>query len=595
MKQYKFVIIITITLAITFVVSCKKSFLDVQPTGVITEEALNSVPKTEDLIIAAYAGLGNTTYDRSWGSDYVWGSVRSDDAYKGGSGVADQSNLNDLEQYNTVTPTVATYPNNTWIGVYQVISRINLGLRQLDKFTDAEYIVNGLPNARKVRQAELRFLRGHFMFILKRIFNYPVWIEHTATQDEIRLISNRQFTNTQLWDKIAEDFQFGVDNLPDAQAQKARANKLAATAYLAKVLLYQAYPQDEDHTVTSIDATKLQQVVTLTDAVINSNKFSLLDNYGKKWSVGFENENNPESIFAIQYSQDDGTRWGRIDYEHGLNYNMAAPYGCCSFHHPSQNLVNAFKTDMVTGLPLFETFNNTEMKNPEDFQIPANTVDPRLDHTSGIPSHPFKYDVNFVAQTSWARAPAVYGNFVPMKEIQLPNPAIIRKSGPFTGTAKNWDILQYNDILLMKAEALIELGQQELARPIINQIRTRASNSTSWITYPVGHPKAGQGFSSYKISLYDGVNLPWTKENARKALQWERRLEFAMESPRFHDLVRWGIAAETLNGYLAVEKIRHPYLSSAVFTKGRDEYLPIPQDQINLVDGLYVQNHYCPR
>ncbi|HZG25015.1 MAG TPA: RagB/SusD family nutrient uptake outer membrane protein, partial [Chitinophagaceae bacterium] len=72
--------------------------------------------------------------------------------------------------------------------------------------------------------------------------------------------------------------------------------------------------------------------------------------------------------------------------------------------------------------------------------------------------------------------------------------------------------------------------------------------------------------------------------------QWERRLEFAMESPRFHDLVRWGIAAETLNAYLAIEKVRRPYLNSAVFTKGRDEYLPIPQDQINLVDGLYVQN-----
>ncbi|MEJ7830498.1 MAG: RagB/SusD family nutrient uptake outer membrane protein, partial [Segetibacter sp.] len=367
-----------------------------------------------------------------------------------------------------------------------------------------------------------------------------------------------------------------------------RTNKLAATAYMAKVRLYHAYVQNEDHAVTSKDATKFQQVVSLTDAVINSGRFSLLDNFGKKWTFG--NENNSESIFAIQYSFDDGTRWGRVDFEHGLNYNMAAPYGCCSFHHPSQNLVNAFKTSTATGLPLYETFNNTEMKNPEDFQTPANTVDPRIDHTAGIPSHPFKYDVNFIAQPSWSRAPAVYGSFVPMKEIQLPNPAAIRKSGPFTGTAHNWDIIQYNDVLLMKAEALIELGQQDLARPIINQIRERAAKSIQWVTYPAGHPKAGQGFSSYNVSQYTGVNLPWTQENARKALQWERRLEFAMESPRFHDLVRWGIAAETLNAYIAVEKTRHPYLSTAVFTKGRDEYLPIPQIQIDLVDGRYIQN-----
>ncbi|MEJ7827303.1 MAG: RagB/SusD family nutrient uptake outer membrane protein, partial [Segetibacter sp.] len=232
MKQYKLLLIITITLAMTFMVSCKKSFLDVQPAGIIPEDALNSVAKTEELIIAAYAGLGNTTYDRAWASDYVWGSVRSDDAYKGGSGVADQPNLNDMEQYNTVTPPVATYANNTWIGVYEVISRINLALRQVEKFTDAQYIVSGVPNAKKVRIAELRFLRGHFMFILKRLFNYPVWIEHTATQDEIRLITNRQFTNTQLWDKIAADFQYSIDNLPNTQPQVGRTNKLTATAYM---------------------------------------------------------------------------------------------------------------------------------------------------------------------------------------------------------------------------------------------------------------------------------------------------------------------------------------------------------------------------
>ena len=588
MKLYKSALIFTIMLPMTFVVSCKKSFLDVKPEGIVTAEALNTVSKTEELVIAAYAGLGNTTFNHAWSSDFVWGSVRSDDAYKGGSGVADQSPLNDLEQYNLVTAAVGGYQNNTWIGVYGCISRVNLALRQLDKFSDAEYIVSGVPNAKKVRQAELRFLRGHFMFILKRLFNYPVWIEHTALQADIKMISNRQFTNEQLWDKIAADFQFGLDNLPDVQPQKGRANKWAATAYLAKVRLYQAYVQNDAHAITSINTTKLQQVVSLTDAVINSGKFSLVDNFGKKWTYGYEN--NSESIFAIQYSFDDGTNWGRVDFEHGLNYNMASVYGCCSFHHASQNLVNAFKTDQVTGLPLFETFNNNEMKNPADFLSPVNSVDPRLDHTVGVPSHPFKYNVNFVAQPSWSRTPAVYGNFLPMKEIQLPGTNAIRKGGAFFGTAQNWDILQYNDILLMKAEALIELGQQDLARPIINEIRNRAANSVTWTIYPAGNPNAGKGFSNYKISLYDGISLPWTQANARKALQWERRLEFAMESPRFHDLVRWGIAAETLNSYLAIEKVRRPYLNSAIFTKGRDEYLPIPQDQINLVDGLYVQN-----
>ncbi|MGV3556574.1 RagB/SusD family nutrient uptake outer membrane protein [Larkinella arboricola] len=590
MKAHRFLIqggILTLALALGQ--SCQQSFLDVTPQGIVTADKLDTPAKTEELVISAYAGLGNTTFNHAWSSDFVWGSVRSDDAYKGGSGVADQGDMNNLEQYNLVTAAVAGYQGNTWIGVYGALSRVNTALRQLDKFSDADYVVSGVPNARKVRQAEMRFLRGHFMFILKRLFKYPVWIDQNAAQDEIKLISNRQFTNDELWDKIAEDFQFGVDNLPAQQAQKGRANKWAATAYLAKTRLYQAYVQNEAHAVTSIDAAKLQQVVDLTDAVIKSGQYSLVDNFGKKWTYGYEN--NSESIFAIQYSFDDGTQWGRVNFEHGLNYNMSSAYGCCSFHHASSNLVNAFRTNPATGLPLFEKFNEKELVNMADFEAPENGFDPRLDHTVGIPTHPFKYDVNFVAQTSWSRTPAVYGTFLTMKEIQLPSTNAIRKGGAFFGTAQNWDILQYNDVLLMKAEALIELGQQELARPIINQIRKRAANSVAWVTYPTGHAKAGKGFSNYKIQEYDGSNLTWTKENARKALQWERRVEFAMESPRFHDLVRWGIAAETLNAYLAIEKTRgHAYLNNAQFTKGRDEYLPIPQAQIDLVDGLYKQN-----
>ncbi|HZY79068.1 MAG TPA: RagB/SusD family nutrient uptake outer membrane protein [Cyclobacteriaceae bacterium] len=588
MKNYRMLISLTTVLVFSVVFSCK-DFLDTKPYGVVTADALDTPLKTEELVISAYAGLGNSTWNSTYTSDWVWGSVRSDDAYKGGSGVADQGDVHNLEVYNLVQSAIPGYQQNTWIAVYQALSRVNNVLRQLDKFSDTDYVVTGLTNARVVRQAEMRFLRGHFMFVLKRLFKYPVWIEPTATQDEIKLISNRVLTSDQLWDKIAADFQFAYDNLPATQTQKGRANKFAAAAYLAKTRLYQAYTQDDKHNVTGISPEKLQQVVTMTDAVINSGRYSLVDNYGKKWT--FTNENNSESIFAVQYSYDDGTTWGRVDFEHGLNYNMASVYGCCSFHHASQNLVNAFRTDIATGLPLFDSFNNGEMKNPEDFALPKNTVDPRLDHTVGIPSHPFKYDVNFVAQTSWSRTPAVYGTFLPMKEIQHTSCNCIRKGGAFFGTAQNWDILQYNDVLLMKAEALIELGQHADAMPLINQVRQRAKNSTQWITYPAGHAKAGQGFSSYNVSLYNGINLAWTQANARKALQWERRLEFAMESPRFHDLVRWGIAAETLNGYLNIEKGRgHAYMNTAVFTKGRDEYLPIPQAQINLVDGLYTQN-----
>ena len=88
-----------------------------------------------------------------------------------------------------------------------------------------------------------------------------------------------------------------------------------------------------------------------------------------------------------------------------------------------------------------------------------------------------------------------------------------------------------------------------------------------------------------------GVNCTWTQDFARDAFRWERRLEFGTECWRFFDLVRWGIAAETINDYFEVEKTRHEYLKDAQFTKNKDEYMPIPEQQIDFSEGLYTQNY----
>jgi hypothetical protein len=172
-----------------------------------------------------------------------------------------------------------------------------------------------------------------------------------------------------------------------------------------------------------------------------------------------------------------------------------------------------------------------------------------------------------------------------MKETQLPTSPSFKAVGPFFGSSKNQDILRYDDVLLMKAEALIELGQQAAALPLINQIRTRAAN-TAWLKFA-----DNTTFSNYNIATYqDGVNCTWTQAFAREALRTERRLEFAMESPRFFDLVRWGIAADKLNGYLNTEKTLRSYLTAGHFRKNQDEYLPIPNTEITLSEKLYVQN-----
>jgi hypothetical protein len=151
------------------------------------------------------------------------------------------------------------------------------------------------------------------------------------------------------------------------------------------------------------------------------------------------------------------------------------------------------------------------------------------------------------------------------------------------GTAKNYDILRYDDILLMQAEAYIELGQQASALPLINLVRKRASEST-------GRLKKADGTFASKYLAKEYTTTGWTQAYARKALQWERRMEFATEGPRFFDLVRWGIAEPTLNAYINKEKTRRTFLNTAKFTAGRDEYLPIPQAEITFTNGLYKQN-----
>jgi hypothetical protein len=136
-------------------------------------------------------------------------------------------------------------------------------------------------------------------------------------------------------------------------------------------LLYQAYTQDDKHNVTGIDAAKLNQVVGLCDSVITFGGYGLAPDFANNFLAA--TENGPESVFAIQYSKNDGTPFGRLDMGHSLTYSMNPEYGCCWQHIPSQDLVNNFKTD-ANGLPMFDGYNNTDATKVSDFL--TQTFDP---------------------------------------------------------------------------------------------------------------------------------------------------------------------------------------------------------------------------
>lgn len=556
-----------LVLGLLFMSSCKDS-LDYTPTGVLSSADLTSPTAIDGLVTSAYAAIGNGDMIGPIYSDWAFGSVRSGDAYKGGGGTGDVGDVDAMEHFNTVTPTMDWFVTRTWQNLFKSISRCNVALRAVNTLTEANF-----PQ-KKIRLGELRFLRAHSYFKMKLLYkNIPIFDETTEGEAILKVANTA--SNEEMWNKIAADFQFAIDNLPTSQTDIARANKLAAQAYLAKVRLFQAYEQDATHKVTTINKTRLQEVVTLTQAVISSGKYRLSTDFAENFIP--ETENGPESIFAIQFTINDGTTSGRLSYEDGLNYPHGAPqYGCCGFHAPSQNLVNAFTTD-ANGLPNFDTYNNTNA------DLATQTVDVRIDHTVGIEGHPYKYDNTKPFSNSWVRDPGVYGNFHSMKFQQLASSSSYYKNGPFMGTAKNYDVLRYDDILLMQAEAYIELGEHAKALPLINQIRDRAAAST-------GRLKKADGTFASKYNLKPYSATGWTQDFARKALQWERRLEFATEGHRFFDMVRWGIAEPTMNAYFTKEKTRRTYLSTAKFTAGRDEYLPIPQAEITFTNGLYKQN-----
>ncbi|MDR1555975.1 MAG: RagB/SusD family nutrient uptake outer membrane protein [Tannerellaceae bacterium] len=579
MKILKYILICGL---ITMPLACE-DYLDVNPKGTLSDEQLNTPEAIEKMIIAAYSHVENDNREQS---PWLFSDIRSGDAYKGGSNSGDMAWAGDIEVASMIKESSVEL-SYKWERAYVAISRANNALARISKLTEAEY-----PD--KIRRAaEMRFLRSFQLFQIKQIFNHVVWVDETMDNEQLLNESNVKYTDQELWGKIIEDFEYATENLPADNLDIGRVSKYSAMSFLAKALIFSAYVQAPDYTIERIDNTKLQRVVQLVNEIQASGKYKLKDDFAENFLYEYETNSTTEvteSIFAVQSTHDDGTTYGRMNQFGMLSYPASPEYGCCVMHLPSQNLVNAFKTDPATGLPLFDTYNGGfQITRGEDIDAhPEVTVDPRLMHTVGMIGKPYKYDVDYPLPESGIRAGGYYGTFVSLKEVETFNCPCYRVALWFRASSLNRDLIRYDEVLLFKAEALIQLGgaaNLEEARQIINQIRTRAKNSTGRLVMKDGSPSA-----NFKIEGYPN-DATWTKEYAWKALQWEFRLEMAMEARRGFDLVRWGIAAETLNAYYEVEKTRRTaYMTNAAFTPHKHEYLPIPNRQITYSKGLYKQN-----
>ncbi len=552
-------------------------FIEVEPEGVIDEQLAMENP--DKMVTAAYSMLGDCWYTYPFNL-WPYGDVASDDCLKGGSGTTD-TGYHPMEIWSTLTSTPGEF-DELWYRLYCAISRCNRALVSVAEYGEGTL---GAETA-KQRDAEVRFLRAHFYFKLLTMFRQIPWIDEEVyknnAQEQTR---NDAFTYEQLFQKIIDDFKVAYDVLPAEQQDGGRVNKIAAASYLAKCYLTLAWGDGYEATngVSHINQDYMNKVVEYTD-VVKSSKYGYLEDFGDIFLP--EYKNSKESIFAVQCSdyKDDNTTFGRANWSNMLN-GCWGIWSCgWDFHKPSQNLVSAFKTK--DGLPDFDNFDKT-IDYPINGVPTAQKWDPRLFHTVGMPTFPYKYEEAYTLTKDNSRTPNTYGYYTSLKEVPQRSKGETYNS-PWQAFDMNDYVFRYSDVMLMRAEALIETGQLAEARTIINDIRQRAKNSVAkHIQYAA---------DQCEIALYPDTYFK-DKETARKCLQWERRLELAMENGRYFDLRRWGIASKTLNAYFETEKndvydgqTYAQYLKDAHYTPGKNEFYPVPYNQLYYVPGLYSQN-----
>ena len=560
-----------------FFVSCSDFLNEQVPQATLTQDEVKNPKYVDNVIISAYAGLLSIEDMNS--SFSLWNyDTRSDDAFVGGASYSDGPEFHQMEKGVGIMTTDWPYAS-IWSRFYKYLSRVSLSLDMLAEADQNNDVI-------KQRTAEMKFLRAYGHFQLKRLFKFIPFVNKlNMTAEDYENLSNREYTNDEGWQQIINDLEDAYAVLPATQAEKGRPTKAACAAFLAKVYLYKAYHQDDEttHAITSINEKELQKVVDYTDP----SNFIGYDTEGdmhNNFRPEEEYENGKECLWAIQYSKNDGTTYGNLNFSNRLIVPCVQGVldAGCDFYKPSHNLVDAYRTD-ADGMPLLDNFYE------EDYEVGSpQTVDPRLFVTVGLPGTPYMFNEKYMMSESknWGRANGTYGYFVSLKQnvdIDLMGTYLFNADNQIA-SSMNRIVFRYADVLLMRAEALAQLGNTDDAIELVNKVRQRALDMK---TSSIVAKYATKYNVHYAVGMYEGS---YSKDEAMKIIKMERRLELAMESERFFDLVRWGDAEQVINKFYNEESKRLNFLTDAYFTKNKNEYLPIPDEQIAASNGHYKQN-----
>lgn len=564
---------------------CKESFLTdaATPQGVLDASVLANAAGVEGNLIAAYRqvdysnGVGGS--QASAASNWIWGSVLSDDAYKG-SEPSDFTQINDAENYQWSTSQVDGILNDKWRATYEGVSRTNATLSLLKQ------VVKDSPSALSAAdqagiEGEALFLRAHYMFEA-----YKMWGNVPYLREDDTDLRKASIQKPAVATEILKDLDAAIAKLPTTprKGQVGRATQWTAKAYKGKLQMYMG--------------SYAAAITTLREIVTNG-PYALQPSYDQVWTGIKSLENGKETIFAYQASANDGEPNGNnANYGERLNFpHSGSPFGCCGFHQPSQNMMNSFIVDATSGLPTIVTNPagwNTENNEYDAAKTAAMTVDPRMDWTAGRDGVPFK-DWGPHADT-WIRNIPNGGPYSAKKNVHEKSSGAQSSVG-WVNTqlnSVNIHMLRYADVLLMLAEAEVEAGSLTNALTLVNQVRARAAQKaqgpgTSAADMAVAINSPLITWAKYKVDPYP--SFP-SQAYAREAVRTERKIELALEGHRFFDLKRWGILETSLNAYVngvggGAEKNRRSYLTAAAALTARHQNFPIPtlQVQLSSVDG----------
>ncbi len=549
--NFKYMAIATVFAASSLSLTSCDDFLDLKPTGTFTEEQLDD-SSIEGLMASAYAGLeahffGNNESFAGPITNWVF-DVRSDDALKGGGDITMEQYIHQLEVSNVTSDNAVAL--DKWRNNYYAISRVHKAMNAIENSNIAN---------KATYLGELKLLRAYFYFDLIRIFKQVPYFTENEDPNGKRA---DEYTRDQIFSFIKQDLVDAYSVLPEEQSQAGRFNKYVAAAVMAKVSAFTSNWSD---------------VETYANYVIASNKYDFYDNYGDMSKIEFNNKK--ESVMAVQFSTANNN--AHINWSNLLNttYSEGALFGTGDdFFLGSQNLVDAFATDN-NGLPYLDGSDHYVKTTENGDGNYEGNVDPRLDFTVGRLGMPFR---GHTYNKKWCRAYDIYGEYSGKKGLIDPSSPDMVQGFPWGASALNYCIIRYSDIVLLKAEALIEQNKQlDEARTLINDVRKKAQRSIDGNYTPQDLDPFN---ANYNVGLYPSEG--WTQEYARKAVRMERRLELAMEGNRWFDLLRWNTAVSTVNAYMQSEQRYHTYYAGNSISE--DElYFPVPYEEVNNSNGLY--------